>query len=153
MENKDLQNMIDLYFDGELTSEQESLLFISLSGDEMGRNYFKRLHLLKSVTENMNEDFPQQLEEKIFHRIFHKERESIFRKKVNPLFVYPLILLLLFISIFYYTEVNNYRKDVNKIYNDLQQQKEIIQSILNPLPAAEIKGINNNQIIITAKKI
>ncbi len=153
MENKDLQNMIDLYFDDELTSEQESLMFISLSGDEKGRNYFKRLHLLKSVTENMNEDFPPQLEEKIFHKIFHQERQNIFRKKVNPLFVYPLILLLLFISIFYYTEVNNYRKDVNKIYKDLQQQKEIIQSILNPLPAAEIKGIYNNQIIITAKKL
>lgn len=153
MENKDLHSMIELYFDRELSKERESILFISLSENEDARNYFKKCHLLKSVTENMNEDFPRQLEEKIFQKIFTKERQSIFKKKISPLIAYPVILILFFLSAFFYSQVNNYRSDINKIHNDLQQQKEIIQSILNPMPATEIKGIYNDEIVIKAKKL
>ena len=153
MENKDLQKMIDLYFDRELDKGSESILFISLSENEYARNYFRQSYLLRSVTENMNEDFPRQLEEKIFQKIFAKEKQNVFKRIMNPLFAYPVILILLFLCIFFYNEINDYRNDLNKIHNDLQQQKEIIQSILNPMPTTEIRGIYNNQIIIKAKKL
>ena len=68
METNELLKMIGEYFDGELEKSKEQNLFISLSADEQARNYFRQNRLLKSVTSEMQEAFPEEVEKKILSK-------------------------------------------------------------------------------------
>lgn len=59
--NKTIE-MINLYFDGELTKSEEANLFSLLASDQTARYYFKQLSVIRSTIDNDAEDFPAELE-------------------------------------------------------------------------------------------
>ncbi len=141
MESEELIKMIDKYFDGELDKSSESELFLSLSNDENARNYFKGQHLLKSVTNEMQTDFPQELERNILAKTIFLEKKKFAGFKMKPLFVYASVLTFFFISLFFYAESNTYKNDLAKINSKLENQDRTIESLIECTAFSRSQGI------------
>ena len=148
MESADLLKSIDEYLDGELEKSKEPGLFISLSNNEIARNYFKQQHLLKSVTGEMQEEFPEDLEKRILARTVFNGKNKFFTQKMKLAISYAAIVILFCVSLFFYSQVRTYKEDINRVHLDIQKQNRTIQILLNSLPTAEINGKFSNAVII-----
>ena len=148
MESNDLLNIIDEYLDGELENSKEPGLFFSLSNNENARNYFKRQHLLKSVANKMQEEFPVELEKRILSKTVLKGKNKFFTQKMKLVISYATIIVLLCASLFFYSQVKTYKEDINQVHLDIQKQNRTIQILLNSLPTAEINGKFSKAVII-----
>ena len=153
MGSNDLLKSIEEYLDGELEKSKEPGLFISLSSNENARNYFRQQYLLKSVTGEMLEELPEELEKRILSETVLKGKNKFLTQSKKLVFSYATIIVLIIISLFFYSETNSYKKDITKINYSLKQQNRTIESILNSLPPAEVKGISQNNIIVKATKL
>ena len=65
MQENKIISMINLYFDGELNKGEEANLFSSLANDQSGRDYFKKLSIIRNTVDNSTEELPAELEERI----------------------------------------------------------------------------------------
>ena len=151
METKKIKNIINQYFDNELTKSEEVILFTQLSQNEEAREYFKELNLLRTVTEETTEEYPYNLDEKIFSQL--KDAEPITKPKPNYSKIFSAIsfglaIILLAFSIFFYTESIQYKNKLELTSYQVKQQNEMIQVLFNSLPQAEVRGTLENEIII-----
>ena len=153
MEANDLLKSIDEYLDGELEKSREPGLFISLSNNETARNHFKQQYLLKSVVGKMQEEFPEDLEKRILSRTTLNGKNKFFAQRMKLVVSYAAIIVLLCVSLFFYLKTNSYKKDIARINYNLEEQNKTIESILNSLPAAEVRGTKQDQIIVKATKL
>lgn len=150
MELNELTKMIDEYFDGELDKSKEPAFFISLSANDKARNYFKQHHLLKSITDEMMEDFPQELEEQILLKTISIGKRRFFGQKIKSFFAYAAVIIFFLASLFFYNESISYKNDIARINNKIEDQDRTIKRLLNSLPETEIKAKFSNEVIIKA---
>ena len=154
MNTEKIKEIINQYFDNELTKSEEVLLFTQLSQNEEARNYFKEMNLLKSVLEEAIEEFPQGLDNKVLSNL-KKEEKVIYAPKpisrVANYLSYAFAILLLALSIFFYNESMQYRNKLELTYQQVYQQNQMIQVLFNSLPQAEVRGSLENTIIVTPK--
>lgn len=148
METNDLLKIIDEYLDGELEKGKEKSLFISLSVNEQARNYFRQNWLLKSVTSEMQEAFPEEVEKKILSKTVINGRNKFLSHRMRTVLAYAAIIVLFCTSLFFYSQVRTYKEDINQVHLDIQKQTRTIQILLNSLPTAEIQGKYSNAVII-----
>jgi hypothetical protein len=146
METNELLKMIDEYFDGELQKSDEQSLFVSLSANEQARNYFRQNKLLKSMTSEMQEAFPEKIEKKILSKTILLGKNKYLTQKIRPIVAYAAVIVLFFICLFFYKENISYKRDITRINNNLAEQNKTIESILNALPTVEVKGTIKNEL-------
>jgi hypothetical protein len=151
MNTEEIKNIINRYFDNELTKNEEVILFTQLSQNEEAREFFKEMNLLRTVTETTTEEFPQSLDEKIFTKL--KPEEKLIQpvskhSRIFPAISYLLALILLALSIFFYTESIQYKNKLELTSYQVKRQNEMIQVLFNSLPQAEVRGTLENEIII-----
>ncbi len=151
MNSDQIKQMADLFLDGELEKEKEPLLFTQLSLNEEAREYFKKLHALKTSVELDEKEFPVHLEENIFNSIskkeFNKERNPVI-KKVFANIAYGFTIVLIVLTVFLLSKLNEYDNRVNQITKQIQFQNQTIELLYNSLPAAVISSGHQNEIII-----
>ena len=151
MNTEELKRMIQIYFDGELEKNKEPLLFSSLSQDDEARDYFKSVNLLKNAVEETKEDFPQELEERIFYSLRKKEVKSIssvFNLPVTRIISYSVAIILIIINIYLLGRINSYSDKVNAVQTVVQNQNQMIELLFNSLPATEVKAAKTNNHIL-----
>lgn len=150
--DNNIKYMIDKYFDGELEKQKEAFLFIELARDELAREYFKQMNSLKSALETSAEEFPQQLEEKIFRSVIDKkETSAIFNsRKIFTATSYALTIILIVVSFFFYNQTRNYQNSIEAINRQIDRQNQIIQILMNSMPAAEVNPKYENTIVVKA---
>jgi len=151
MNTQEIKNIINHYFDNELTKSEEVILFTHLSQNDEARDFFKEMNLLKTISEESLEEYPNNLDDKIFSQL--KVEENIITPKPNSSRIFTAIssglaLLLLALSIFFYTESVQYKNKLELTYYQVKQQNEMIQVLFNSLPQAEVRGTLENEIII-----
>ncbi|MBK8944950.1 MAG: hypothetical protein IPM32_06705 [Ignavibacteriae bacterium] len=154
MSTEKVKEIINQYFDNELNKSEEIFLFTQLSQNEEARNYFKEMNLLNSVIKESVEEFPQNLDEKIFSKLKHEKQIPIHFKNYNKLFsymTYGFALLLLALSFFFYNESMQYRNKLELSFQQINQQNQMIQVLFNTLPQAEVRGTIENAIVVTPK--
>lgn len=154
MSTNEIENIINQYFDNELSKAEEVILFTQLSQDDEAREYFKNLNLLKTTTEQSIEKYPESLDQKIFSQL---KREDVSVKKTwnrSSMFTavsYGFALILLAFSIFFYTESLQYRNKLDVTNMQVKQQNQLIQVLYNTLPQAEVVEKVENEIIVTSQ--
>lgn len=141
MNTEDFKELINLYFDGELNKEKEILLFSSLSQNEEGRIYFKEMNVLKTAAGSLVEDYPEYLDNRVLTKLQVKT-VTIQRpmEKLHFYFAYSIAAVLLFLSLFLFTEVNSYRQSVEEINRQVLDQKQTIEMLFNSLPGVIVKS-------------
>ena len=154
MERDKKIEMINQFFDGEMTKEAEAYLFTELSSDEELRDYFKNLNSIKTAIGASAEEFPDQLDEQILMSLppAGEKRFRLFERsgKINY-FVYAFSIVLLFLSIFFFYNTSRYRSDLENAMYRIEEQQRMLLLLTNSLPTAEINPAYENEIIIDAK--
>ena len=114
MNKEELQLMINQFYDGELSKEFEPILFNRLSKDEVSREYFKKLNLIRNALDHLEKEFPIELEERILYSVDQKiQKESrVFPgfKSIYSAASYVFTFILLILSIFFYSQSSDYEK-------------------------------------------
>lgn len=154
MNTEEIKNIINQYFDNELTKAEEIILFTRLSQNEEARNYFKEMNMLKSVIDESESEFPLKLDERIFSGIKRKEQNYLPPKGTNKIFqylAYAVSIILLAISLYFYNESIQYKNKLESSYQQVYQQNEMIKFLFNSLPTTEVKSKVENQIVVTSK--
>ncbi|MCK9425010.1 MAG: hypothetical protein M0Q21_03105 [Ignavibacteriaceae bacterium] len=153
MNRKELETMIDLYFDGELEKGKEPILFTLLSQDIEGREYFKKLNTLKSTLTNTMEEFPRKLDEKILRSIGQlneRQTNTFINRKVFNAVTYAFTAILLILTIFFYSRSEDYKTQFADLTHEVKQQNEKLELLMNALPTVEVTGayLRTKQIIV-----
>ena len=146
------KEMIQLYVDGELEKEKESYVFTHLSGCDECRLFFRTLNIISANIHK--EEFPNELENRIFNSISAKEtkRENRFFRKVFVRAVsYAVVLFLIAASIFLYQQTNNYKSIVEDMSQQIHSQAQTIDLLYNTLPPTVVQAKYDHEIIIRAK--
>jgi hypothetical protein len=149
-ENKIIE-LINLYFDGELEKRKEINLFSLLASDQIARDYFKQLSLIRSAVDNSAEDFPSELEERILRSIGSKvaTKAGIFSYiKIFSAISYAAAFILLFLSGYLFFKVSDYQERVDNLSQQMIIQSKTIQMLYNSLPGVEVRATFDNEIII-----
>jgi hypothetical protein len=154
MSEENIKDIINQYFDNELTKGEEVILFTQLSQDDEAREYFKEMNLLRTVSESTLEEFPDILDDKIFSQI--KSEKKVFTPRVNRTKIFAAVsygfaLVLMALSFFFYNESMQYRNKLEITSQQVTQQNQMIQVLFNSLPQAEVRANFANEIIITPK--
>ena len=155
MTNDEINEMIEMYFDGELDKSSEPLLFTSLSGNIDAREYFKKLNVLRAVINESTLPFPAQLEEKILNSIKVEKHGLIknfnFRRIAFGVISASAVVILFVICSLFFLELKDSKTKLDSITEQLKVQKETMDMILNNnYPAVVISPENNNEIIVRA---
>jgi len=151
--SNEFEEMINKYFDEELTKNQEVALFTMLAGDTEAIEYFKKMNLLRNSIEKTKTDFPDSLDEKIFRSLPAKESKTGLPKQHRLLLAgsYTIAAILLLVSVFLFNSLNNYKQEADSAFKEIKIKSQMIDFILNnTLPAAEVKAKNASEIIIKA---
>lgn len=153
MKTDDLNNLIDLYFDGELEKGKETFLFTLLAQNEEARNYFKQMNALKTNIPFTMEDMPDNLEKKILYTIAEKNSKPVFsfhRTNIFSFASYAVTVVLLVLTILLFNQSKDYRNTIEAVSKQIENQKDEIQLLINSLPAAEVTTKYENPIVIKA---
>jgi len=146
-----LMNMINLYFDGELEKGEEVNLFSLLANDQSGRDYFKKLSLIRNTVENSAEELPAELEERILRSVGSKSsvKFGFFSNiKIFSAITYAAAIILLFLSGYLFLKVTSYQERVDNLSLQMIMQSRTIEMLYNSLPGIEVRASFDNEIII-----
>jgi hypothetical protein len=139
--NNEIENLINLYFDGELEKGREAYLFTVLSGNEEARSYFKQMHSIKSNIQFTIEEFPAKLDENILRSVGKSKTGRTFKyidKKIFDAVVYTAAVVLIVLSIFFYSKSEEYKVQFFDLTREVKKQNEQLQLIMNALPEIEV---------------
>ncbi|NCQ19436.1 MAG: hypothetical protein COW85_14880 [Ignavibacteria bacterium CG22_combo_CG10-13_8_21_14_all_37_15] len=153
MNRKEIETMIDLYFDGELEKGREPILFTLLSQDIEGRAYFKKLNALKSGVVDTIKIFPDKLDEKILRsigKLNERQTTAFINRKVFNAVTYAFTTILLILTIFFYSRSEDYKTQFADLTREVKQQNEKLELLMNALPTVEVTGayLRTKQIIV-----
>ncbi len=153
MSNEKLIEMINLYFDNELSKQEEVLLFTSLAGDEEMRELFKNYNLLHSAVEQSKEEYPSALDEKILSKVLTEEAAKIKapKVKINNFIFYAMSIVILLASIIFYTTFEKTRAEMEYTQRQIILQSKMIDELLNSIPTVTVKSKMDNEVIIQSK--
>ena len=154
MRTEEIKEIINQYFDNELSKSEEIILFTQLSQNDEARAYFKDMNLLRTTTEASFAEYPEKLDEKIFSQLKREEPTPtlrINRSRIFEMVSVGFAILLLALSFFFYNESIQYRNKLEVTSQQVMQQNRMIQVLFNTLPQAEIRGTLENTIVVTPK--
>jgi len=156
MSTNEIIGMIDSYFDGELEKGKEPLMFTLLSQDGEAREYFKKLNALENGIRNSLEEFPARLDEKILRSIgtLNEKQNILFiNKKVFSAVTYSVSVILLILTIFFYSKSEEYKVQFSDLTREVQKQNDKLELIMNAIPPVEVTGsfYRTRQIVVKPK--
>lgn len=134
MENNEFKIMVDKFLDSELDKNRESKLFERLAFDEECRNYFRQIHNIKKVIHEEVEEFPAELEERIMYSVATldgKKQKSFFSNRIFALVAYSFAVILLFITLHFYSMSVNYKDEIKSAVEQVSRQEELLKLLIN----------------------
>jgi len=141
MTNKEMYELIDVYFDGELEKGKEPILFTTLSADEEAREYFKNLNRLKTHFSNSMEEVPSMLDERILKAAAETglKQNIFFNRTVYYAGAAVLVLILLISTFFFYSKSEEYKVQYADLTREVRMQNDKLELLMNALPAVEVR--------------
>ena len=150
--NDEIFLMIDSYIDGELSRNDEDILFEQLALNSDARDYFRKVNLIRNQTECLTKEFPVMLEKKIISGV---QRNSLQRYSYSARFTgivaAGISIFLLAITFFLLNQVADYRNEIRSAVNQMRKQSTIIEALYNSFPPTEVHAQYSNEIIIKPK--
>jgi|GEM_PF-1281739 len=144
--------LIQLYYDNEISRDEEIEMFDILSGDEASREYFKRMSQLEKAVKESKSEFPQELEYKIFSEIRQSsKKENRIQNYLPEIIRYAAIVLLFITAAFMYFQNSEYKSELKNSYKQIKQQEGMINNLINTLPEVEINSNQTKEIVIVSE--
>ncbi len=141
MKTNEIINLTDAYFAGKTTSEEERLLFASLSQNTEGREYFKDSMLLKTALQAIEEPFPEHLDAKILSGIQKQNKAAAMFDYLNPRFLplYAVTICVIVFTFIFFNRMESYKSEMEKTMQTVKNQQYTIELLMNGLPTVQVK--------------
>jgi len=145
--------LVQQFFDGSLDKKSEKELFTLLANDEDTREFFKSFNKLKNIIQDDIEDFPFELEERIFNKIkntkVNKNFISFLLGNQNLTFAYAIIILFMLITAYFFLQIENYKDEIRMVNERISDKDRVIEVLLNnSFPVIDVKPDYTNEVII-----
>lgn len=150
MLSDELKQQVDQYFDGELNKSSEAFLFSELAKNEECREYFKQANRLQNILMEVVEEFPVDLERRIFSKIRNLNEKPSWYKQIFPVMSYSLAIILVIVGLFMFFEMREYRNEIKLTSQQMLEQQKTINLLINSLPSVEVESEIQNAVIIKA---
>lgn len=151
MGSEKIIELVNQYFDGELSHSNEAELFNLLSIDKEARDYLRNLYKLRGVIIESTEEFPEELEERIFRNIksqvLQKQKHTN-NHSLGKILSFAAAAILLFISGYLFVKVTSYQKELEGVSRQMMIQAKTIDLLFNSFQTVEVNAKYDNQIII-----
>jgi hypothetical protein len=153
MNTNEIMKMIDIYFDNELEKSKEPMMFMFLSQDIEAREHFKKMNALKAGIANTIEEFPSALDAKILRKVasIDEKQTSLFiNRKVFTALTYSLTVILLVLTIFFYSRSEEYKVQFFDLTREVKKQNDKLELLMNALPQVDVIGgyLQTKQIVV-----
>jgi hypothetical protein len=96
------------------------------------------------------EEFPFPVERKIFSAIHGANVRTPWYKQFFPVVSYSFAVVLLILSLFMFSEMREYRKEIQLTSQRMIEQQKTINLLINSLPTVEVESELKNPIIVKA---
>lgn len=148
--NYEIENLINLYLDGELEKDKEQTLFDQLAKNEEARDSFKQLRNLKLELQHTMEEYPVSLERKIFSSIQYEKNKTPWYRQLFPIISYSFAVILLLVSLLLYFEMREFKSEIQLASHQIIDQQKTINLLINSLSPVEIETDLINAVIVKA---
>ncbi len=149
MEKERIHNMIESFFHSELSNADESFLFTLLANDSEATERFKLMLKYREGINISKDEVPPEVEKKILSKtVLNIKRKRKQQYKLQSTFIYLLMVVLIFLSFFFYQKFNEYYKKIDDVEKIVNYQKEVIELFLNSLPAVNVNETLKNEVIV-----
>ena len=151
MNGDKLLEMVNLYFDGELKKNQESLLFTRLAENNEARDYFLQLSRIQTAVADSSEEFPEELDERILRTIGSENtsgRSFITKSRLFLAVSLAASVVLLLLSSYLFLRIDSFHNRVDDLSQQIKIQSRTIEMLYNSLPGIEVESSLKNAIII-----
>ncbi len=156
MNEERIKELINGYFDNEISREEETLLFSVLAENENGREIFKSLAAVNEAIGQTREEFPNELDEKIISSLSRgKKRGAKGNSFLNPpaLFAYAVAAVLIIFFLMFKTDLDKYKKELQTQASIVKRQTKMIELLYNALPTATVKAERKPSIVVTPEAL
>ncbi|MCK6604412.1 MAG: hypothetical protein L6Q59_05895 [Ignavibacteriaceae bacterium] len=136
------EELIEKYFDNELTKAEEIFMFTAISADDEAREYFRKFNIYKTALAEDTAAFPDSLDSRILESLPLQQPAAFNRQTANnPLRIvlYAASVVLLVLSLYLYGEISGYRQEMRVLTGQIKDQKETIDMLYNSYPTITIK--------------
>ncbi len=154
MSTEELKTWINLFVDGELDKEKEPILFTQLSQNDEARDYLKQVNMIRSAVDKTAEEFPVELEERIYSSIRKTEENKNLKFSLPKIFMgfsYAMAIILIFASVFLFSKMNDYKNNLEAMARQIGAKNQMIETLFNSLPPALVNSKITNPVIVRAK--
>ncbi len=150
--NSEIFLMIDSYIDGELSPQDEDILFEQLALESDARDYFRKVNLIKNGADSLADEFPSKLERDIIGSINRRSSGKFSNHAgITGYVAAGISVILLIISLLLLNQVSGYRNEINSVINQINKQNIIIEALYNSFPPTEVHPEYSDEIIIKPK--
>ncbi|MBU2586354.1 MAG: hypothetical protein KKH32_13630 [Bacteroidetes bacterium] len=135
------KSMIQEFHDEELEKGKEKFLFLHIANCLNCSSTFILMSRLKKTIKHDFIEMPSRLEDNIFKEIKKlrsNKNNGIISFRKTEVFAYALCVLMIFISIFLYKTSTDYKEKIERISEEVNNQKIRIEILMNSLPTIEI---------------
>ncbi|GJQ31456.1 MAG: hypothetical protein HBSAPP04_02950 [Ignavibacteriaceae bacterium] len=146
--NNEINEMINAWFDGELDKKRETELFNLLATDDEARTAFRAMSNLRNALATIEEDVPDELDERIFRSIAPKQQSSAPARKwqLFPVLGYAFSVILVVITLLMMLEIRSYRNGLEDLNTKVKEQDQTIRMMFNAYPTIVVKPTQNEII-------
>ena len=144
----EINEMINAWFDGELEKKRETELFNLLATDEEARTAFRAMNNLKNALSAIEEEVPEELDERILRSIAPKQQTHPPARKWQffPALGYAFSIILAIITLFMMMEIRSYRDGLENLNTKVKEQDQTIRMMFNAYPTIVVKPTQNEII-------
>lgn len=154
-----IEKYINEFFDGEIKRENEQMLFSHLSQCDSCRNKFKEYNLIKNLVNQLTEEFPDSLDNRIINRFYLLEEKNKNESRMIKFYRYAVVglsIILIGFLLFFFNSIQNFEQKLNLSYKEIimhseeiKNQQEQIEILMNSLNPIEVINRESKSIIIT----
>lgn len=154
-----IEKYIIEFFDGEIKRENEQMLFSHLSQCDSCRNKFKEYNLIENLVNQLTEEFPDSLDNRIINRFYLLEEKNKNESRMIKFYRYAVVglsIILIGFLLFFFNSIQNFEQKLNLSYKEIimhseeiKNQQEQIEILMNSLNPIEVINRESKSIIIT----
>ncbi|RPI67998.1 MAG: hypothetical protein EHM47_15045 [Ignavibacteriales bacterium] len=108
------------------------------------------MNLLRNTIEQTEEEFPEELEERIFHSLKKVDLKPMQNLIKSPAAIisYSFLVILILLNIYLLGRIGSYNEKMNAVENVVEKQDRMIELLFNSLPPTEVRAVNINNSIL-----
>jgi hypothetical protein len=102
------------------------------------------MYEIKNSSEEIIEDYPNQLDKKILNTLYEKTQKQKFAMpgfRFSYLFAYSFAIVMLVVSILFYYDLRSYQYRLDQSIEQINYKQKEVELLLNSIPSIQVNAV------------